>query len=92
MTPWDRPSSIADGILDDETYDWLGDFAVMSVSGGVPLVVPEEAVRRALDVARTTGIPVSATGAAGLAGLLVNDGQVAAGERVAVIFSGVARA
>ena len=92
MTPWDGPSSLADGILDDETYDWLGVFAVMSASGGVPLVVPEEAVRRALDVARTTGIPVSATGAAGLAGLLVNDGQVAAGERVAVIFSGVARA
>jgi threonine dehydratase len=92
MIPWDRPTSIADGILDDETYDWLGDFAVMDASGGAPLVVPEEAVRRALEVASTTGIPVSATGAAGLAGLLVNDGQVAAGERVAVIFSGVARA
>ena len=34
MTPWERPHSIADGILDDETYDWLADFAVMAASGG----------------------------------------------------------
>ena len=24
MTPWADPASLADGILDDETYDWIG--------------------------------------------------------------------
>lgn len=91
MTPWPDPRSAADGILDDETYDWLGAFDVMAGSGGRPLVVPEEAVLRAHALARTTGIPVSVTGSAGLAGLLVHDGAPTPGERVAVVFSGVAR-
>jgi threonine synthase len=91
MTPWDRPQSLADGILDDETYDWLADIAVMRASGGRPLVVPEEAVVHASEVASSTGIPVSATGAAGLAGLMILDGRPEAGESVAVIFSGAAR-
>ena len=29
MTPWPGPHSTADGILDDETYDWLGVFEAM---------------------------------------------------------------
>ncbi len=91
MTPWDRPHSVADGILDDETYDWLGVLAVMAASGGRPLVVPDEAIERALAAAAGTGIPVSATGAAGLAGLLVDEGRAPEDEEVAVIFSGVAR-
>ncbi|CAN5519508.1 hypothetical protein BH24ACT5_BH24ACT5_10030 [soil metagenome] len=89
MTPWADPRSRADGILDDETYDWLGDVAVMAASGGRPLVVPEEAIDSAVDAAATTGIPVSATGVAGLAGLMVGPGRPRDGERVAVIFSGV---
>ena len=91
MTPWERPHSIADGILDDETYDWLADFAVMEASGGPPIVVPEEAIVDAVDVAAATGIAVSATGSAALAALLVAEGRPAAGETVAVIFSGVDR-
>jgi threonine dehydratase len=91
MTPWERPRSIADGILDDETYDWLADFDVMAASGGQPIVVPEEAIVEAAEVARATGIDVSATGAAGVAALLVGDGRPTAGETVAVIFSGVRR-
>jgi threonine dehydratase len=91
MTPWERPQSIADGILDDETYDWLADFEVMSSSAGRPIVVPEEAVVDAAGIAATTGIDVSATGSAGLAALLVAEGRPAADETVAVIFSGVRR-
>jgi hypothetical protein len=91
MTPWERPQSIADGILDDETYDWLADFDVMSSSSGRPIVVPEEAVVDAAAIAATTGIDVSATGSAGLAALLVAEGRPAADETVAVIFSGVRR-
>ncbi|MDQ3469373.1 MAG: PLP-dependent lyase/thiolase [Actinomycetota bacterium] len=91
MTPWNDPYSVADGILDDETYDWLGVFAVMARSGGHPLVAPESAVEEAHELARSTGIDVSTTGSAGLAGLLLADGAPAPGERVAVVFSGVAR-
>jgi threonine dehydratase len=92
MTPWTDPHSAADGILDDETYDWLGVFEVMQRSGGRPLVVPESLILAAHDLARATGIPVSVTGSAALAGLLTEAGAPAPGERVAVIFSGVARA
>lgn len=91
MTPWERPRSRADGILDDETYDWLADVAVMTASGGRPIVVPEEAIVTAHRLATSTGIAVSATGTAGLAGLLVGDGRPAPDELVAVIFSGVQR-
>ena len=44
MTPWADPHSAADGILDDETYDWLGVVDVVRRSGGRPLVVPETAI------------------------------------------------
>jgi threonine synthase len=91
MTPWHEPHSAADGILDDETYDWLGVFEVLQWSGGRPLVVPEALILEAHHLARRTGIPVSVTGSAGLAGLLTEPGAPAPGERVAVIFSGVAR-
>jgi len=90
-TPWPDPYSVADGILDDETYDWLGVFDVMRASGGRPLVAPEEAIVEAHRLAASTGVRVSPTGSAGLAGLLVPDGRPAKGERVAVVFSGVAR-
>ena len=91
MTPWDDPHSAADGILDDETYDWLGVVDVLRRSGGQPVVVPESAVLRAHELGRATGIPVSATGSAGFAALLVPAGAPAPGERVGVIFSGVDR-
>jgi threonine synthase len=84
--------SLADGILDDETYDWLGVLDAMSGSGGAPVVVGEDLIARAHVVAaRTTRIDASATGTAGLAGLLEIRDRVADDERVAVIFSGVQR-
>jgi threonine synthase len=100
MTPWglgnaqgsrEQPRSVADGILDDETYDWIADVGVMAASGGRPIVVPEEAIVEAAESAARTGIDVSATGAAGVAGLLVAEGRPSSGETVAVIFSGVRR-
>jgi threonine synthase len=91
MTPWSAPHSAADGILDDETYDWLGVFEVMQRSGGRPLVAPESLILEAQNLAGRTGIPVSVTGSAGLAGLLTDSGAPKPGERVAVVFSGVAR-
>ncbi len=88
MTPWPDPQSVADGILDDETYDWLGVFDVMRASGGRPVVVPESAVVAANELSRRAGYAVSATGSAGLAALLDDDeGQ----GRAAVLFTGVSQ-
>ena len=44
----------ADGILDDETYDWLAVVDAMTGSGGSPVVVDEALVRR-----RRTSSPVA---------------------------------
>ena len=72
MWPWeDEPHSIASGILDDETYDWLAVVEGMLFTGGYPLVVSEEALADAhRRVGETTDIAADATGTAGLAGLL----------------------
>ena len=93
MWPWEHVGeSAADGILDDETYDWLPVVEAMTSSGGAPVVVTETHVLEANDVGcRTTGINASHTGTAGLAGLLAVREQVGPDERVAVIFSGIRR-
>ncbi|MEP7160694.1 MAG: PLP-dependent lyase/thiolase [Dermatophilaceae bacterium] len=93
MTAWDNPSSLADGILDDETYDWQADIEVMRACGGQPIVVSEQAVEEAFELAASTGIPVSPTGSAALAALLPGDDGpvVTPGEPVAIVFSGVQR-
>jgi threonine synthase len=90
MWPWeDEPRSLADGILDDETYDWLGVVQGMASSAGSPVVASEAQIVEALELARrTTDIPVSATGTAGLAGLLALRSQIDPGERIAVLFTG----
>jgi threonine synthase len=95
MWPWEAvPHSIASGILDDETYDWLAVLRGMADSGGTAVVVDEATLRQANALAReSTGIAVSHTGSAGLAGLLQlrRDGVVADGARVGVLFSGMQR-
>jgi len=93
MWPWEsEPASIADGILDDEAYDWISVVEGMSRSNGSPIVVPERLVRGAWELGRSaTGIDVSATGSAGLAGLMAMRGDVSDDENVVVVFSGVER-
>ena len=93
MWPWEEePHSLADGILDDETYDWIGVLEGMASTGGSPVVASEDLVVRAHELAREhTDINVSPTGSAGLAGLLAVRNHVSDDERVVVIFSGVAR-
>ena len=93
MWPWEQVGdTAADGILDDETYDWLPVLGAMADSNGSPVVVGESLVLQANDVGRrATGIDASHTGTAGFAGLLAMRDQVALDERVAVIFSGVRR-
>ena len=108
MWPWEEePRSLAHGILDDETYDWFAVVNGMLESGGTPLVVTDDELTSACDLANATRgagrrapadcpsrLPVDHTGAAGLAGLqqVALQGTVEPGERVAVIFSGASRA
>jgi len=95
MWPWERePHSVATGILDDETYDWLAVVRGTLASRGGPVVVDEATLLEANEIATTTtGIDVDPTGSAGLAGLLElrRHGRVGSNETVAVIFTGVQR-
>ena len=91
MWPWTpTPFSAATGILDDETYDWAAVTEAMVATGGHPVVVPEPMVTEACEVGRSaTGINVSPTGSAGLAGLLCDDPPADA--KSAVLFTGAQR-
>lgn len=91
MQPWPDPHSAADGILDDETYDWLADLDAMQRSGGAAIVAAEAEIVRAHELATAAGFDVSVTGSAGLAGLLHIRPDLGAEEQVAVIMSGVSR-
>jgi len=95
MQPWEEePKSVATGILDDETYDWRADVEGMLLTGGQPLVVSEDLLVEANQLAvATTGIPVDPTGSAGLAGLLQlrRSGQIGDHDRAAVLFTGIQR-
>jgi threonine synthase len=95
MWPWEEPPhSVASGILDDETYDWLADLRGMAATGGSTVVVDEDTLRQANRlVHETTTITPSHTGSAGLAGVLQlqRQGVVAPGARVGVLLTGVQR-
>lgn len=88
MWPWENePKSLATGILDDVTYDWLPLLRRTRESGGEPVVVAETFIERAYALAHTaTDIPVCATGAAGLAGALQ---QQPTEGRVFLLFTGL---
>jgi threonine synthase len=71
MWPWEEePRSRASGILDDETYDWRAVVEAMLLTGGHPLVVAEDSLEKAENLAQSAGIQADATGAASLAGAL----------------------
>ena len=95
MWPWEEePRSVAHGILDDETYDWLAVVEGMVATRGLALVVDERTLLDANELARlATGIEVDHTGSAGLAGLfeLHATGSLSQHERVAVLFTGAVR-
>ena len=93
MWPWESPEpSLADGILDDETYDWIQVVEAMAATGGSPVVVPEHVVREAHHlVVDELGLAVSPTGSAGLAGLLARRSSLDDDARVIVVHSGVLR-
>ena len=99
MAPWDPPDgegpqSIATGILDDVTYDWMPILWGVAATGGDVVVAPESLVAEAHSLARQhTDVAVDPTGTAGLAGLLAarRAGLIEDGARVGVLFTGVER-
>jgi len=95
MWPWEEePHSIAGGILDDETYDWLVVVEAMLATGGRPVIALETTLAHAHALARRrTGIDVDPTGASGLAGLLMllSAGEAEPDERVGLLFTGCTR-
>lgn len=93
MAPWPEPASLADGILDDETYDWIAVVDAMRATGGDSVVASESNIVRAHQLAHDAGFDASATGTASLAGLLeaIDHDQRWTTRRVAVIISGVTR-
>jgi threonine dehydratase len=94
MWPWEHePVSLADGILDDETYDWVVDLREIERTGGRVVVASEDVVRRAAEVVpRATAIDASPTGTAGVAGFIteIEAGTLRDGD-VLVVASGVLR-
>ena len=91
MWPWETaPASVAHGILDDETYDWAAVMRGMRDSDGFPITVSEEQLIEANRCGRKLGFAVSATGSAGLAGILElkRRGAIHAGESLGVLFTG----
>ena len=91
MWPWEEePSSIATGILDDETYDWFELVRTMLVTGGWPIVVTESQVVRANELMSANA---DHTGSAGLAGVVAmrRNGLIGEGERVVALATGVRR-
>ena len=95
MWPWETPpESVAHGILDDETYDWMALARGMLTHGGCPVVAFEETLHEAHETAReATGIAADHTGTSGLAGLmqLQKREPLPAGETMAVLMTGVER-
>ena len=90
MWPWDKPTSVASGLLDDITYDWIPLLKGTLASGGKPVVVPEATLIETHRIATSvSGLNVSHTGVAGLAGLVGN--SLKTGTAVAVLFTGVDR-
>ncbi|HAF69661.1 MAG TPA: hypothetical protein DCL16_11120, partial [Acidimicrobiaceae bacterium] len=90
MWPWDQPASAASGLLDDITYDWIPLSQATLDSGGHPIVVSEETLIETHRVATSvTGLNVSCTGVAGLAGLVETSPKNRS--VVGVLFTGVDR-
>jgi threonine synthase len=92
MWPWEEePHSVATGILDDETYDWVGIVQALE-GGGSSVVVTESQLEEANRLVRhVAGIDADHTGSAALAGLLAIRSEIADDEVVAVLVTGVRR-
>ncbi len=92
--PWsaNEPHSIAEGILDDTTYDGFEILVAMLETGGLPVVLTEDELQRGWNMgAECTKLNVSPTGTAALAALMVlqNNALIKSTENTAFLFTGV---
>jgi threonine synthase len=95
MWPWEsEPMSIAGGILDDETYDWLSIARGLEASDGLAHTVSEDQLEASQRLAiEASGIQVCVTGAAGFAGLQSAraGNEISSTARPLVLFTGAIR-
>lgn len=94
MWPWEEePMSIAGGILDDETYDWMALVRAMLLTGGWPVVATEAQLLRAGELVASDFIDADETGSASVAGVIALRAreQLDDGERVAALITGIRR-
>ncbi len=94
MWPWNEPSSLATGILDDVVYDWQPLVATMLEDGTQPLVATEAEIAEAHRLVRAhTDVPADPTGTAGVAGMLAarREDALDATRAAVVLLTGVER-
>ncbi len=93
MAPWEEPRSLATGILDDITYDWIGVLQALAYTGGESVVASEDEIALAYDLVNQNGVKAEPTGSAGVAGVIssLKSGYIQRSDKVAVLFTGVAR-
>ena len=96
MAPFDGTlTSIAGGIIDDETYDWMALLRATFATGGWPIVASEDALAEANRLACSGPDPADAdeTGTASLAGALMarRNGDLMEGERIVTLITGIRR-
>ncbi len=95
MRPWpEPPQSVADGILDDETYDWASIVESLLATGGEVVLADEATLLRANAAAeRELGLLACVTGTAGIAGVLTRRAAGAddPGVQTAALVTGVRR-
>ena len=96
MLPFDGSlQSIATGIIDDETYDWMALLRAMFSTGGWPIVATESVLAEANRVACSGDDPADAdeTGTASLAGAIMarRNGDLLEGERIVTLITGIRR-
>lgn len=93
MEAWSKniPESLAEGILDDTTYDWLNCLEGVLESGGEVAVVEEHLIKKAYQTIKSLGMNISATGTSGLAGLLklIEENKINKGDKIGLFFTGV---
>ncbi len=93
MSPWEKPESLATGILDDITYDWIGVVTALAYTGGESIVASEKEIAMAYDLVNRQGVNVEPTGSAGVAGVIsaLKAGYLQRSDRVGVLLTGVLR-
>ena len=93
MSPWEKPESLATGILDDITYDWIGVVKALAHTGGESIVASEKEIAMAYDLVNRQGVNAEPTGSAGVAGVIsaLKAGYLQRSDRVGVLLTGVLR-